>query len=57
MHRPAGQEGLDLGFGGEEIFARPRTLATDESYDPLDRGSLSVHGAVMVTEHLWDFIE
>jgi hypothetical protein len=57
MHCQVGQERLKLGFGGEEVFARPHTLETDESYDPLHRGRLSVHGVVVQTEHLSHFIE
>ena len=57
MHRQVSQERLDLGFGGEEVFARPHAVETDESYDPLHRGSLSVNGVVVQTEHLSHFIE
>jgi hypothetical protein len=32
-------------------------METDEPYDPLHRGALGVHGAVVVTEYLRDFIE
>jgi hypothetical protein len=31
-------------------------METDEPYDPLHRGALGVHGAVVVTEDLSDFI-
>ena len=57
IDRQVGQERLDLGFGGEEVLARPHAVETDESYDPLDIGSLSVDGVVMQTEHLSHFIE
>ena len=57
MHRQVGQERLDLGFGGEEIFARLHTVETEESYDPLHKGSLSVHGVVVQTEYPSHFIE
>jgi hypothetical protein len=43
MHRQVGQEGLDLGFGEEKVFARPHAVETDESYDPLRRGSRGSH--------------
>jgi hypothetical protein len=32
-------------------------VETDESYDPLHRGALGVHGVVVETEHLADVIE
>jgi len=48
---------VDLGFGGEEVFARPHAVETDESYDPLHIGSLGVNGVVVQTEHLSHFIE
>jgi hypothetical protein len=57
MHRQVGQEGLDLGFGGEKVFARPHAVETDESYDPLHRGSLCMPGVVVQTEHLSHVIE
>jgi hypothetical protein len=57
MHHQVGQQGLDRGFGGEEVFARAHAVETDESYDPLHRGSLSVHGVVVETEYLSHFIE
>ena len=46
-----------VGFGGEEVFARAHAVETDESYDPLHRGSLSVHGVVVETEYLSHFLE
>ena len=57
MHRQVGQERLDLGFGGEEVLARPHAVETNESHDPLHRGSLSVHGVVVQTEHPSHVIE
>jgi hypothetical protein len=57
IHRQVGQERLDLGFGGEEVFAGPHAVETDESYDPLHIGSLGVNGVVVETEHLADVIE
>ena len=48
---------VDLGFGGEEVLARPHAVETDESYDPLHIGSLGVNGVVVQTEHLSHFIE
>jgi hypothetical protein len=32
-------------------------METDEPYDPSHRGALGVHGAVVVTKYLSDFIE
>ena len=52
MHGQVGQERFDLGFGGEEVFARPHAVETDESYDPLHIGALGVNGVVVQTEHL-----
>ena len=52
MHHQVGQEGLDRGFGRDEVFARAHAVETDESYDPLPSGSLSVHGVVVQTEPL-----
>jgi hypothetical protein len=52
MHCQVGQERLDPGFSGEEVFARPQAVETDASHDPLHRGSLRVHGVVVQTEHL-----
>ena len=49
MHRQVGQKRLDPGFGGEEVFARPRAVETDESYDPLHTGALDVNGVVVQT--------
>ena len=57
IHRQVGQERLDLGFGGDEVFAGPHAVETDESYDPLHRGALGVNGVVMETEHVSDVIE
>ena len=57
MHRQVGQECLDLRFGGEEIFARPHAVETDESDDPLHIGALGVNGVVVETEHLAHFIK
>jgi hypothetical protein len=57
IHRQVGQKRLDLGFGREEVFARPHTVETGESYDPLHRGSLSMNGVVVQTEHLSHFIK
>jgi hypothetical protein len=56
MHRQVGQERLDLGFSGEEVLARPHAVETDEACDPLHRGALGVHGAVVQTEHRADFV-
>ena len=57
MHRQVDQERLDRGFGGKEVFARLHAVDTDESDDPLHRGSLRVHGVVVQTEHLSHVIE
>ena len=57
MHRQVGEKCLDLGFGGEEVFAGPHAVETDEAYDPLHIGALGVYGVVMETEHLADVIE
>jgi hypothetical protein len=57
MHREVGQERLDFGFSGEEAFARPHGVETDEAYDPLHIGSFGVNGVVVQTEHLSHFIE
>jgi hypothetical protein len=57
IQRQVGQERLDRGFGGEEVFARPHAVETDASHDPLHRGSLRVHGVVVQTEHLSHVIE
>jgi hypothetical protein len=57
MHCQVGQERLDPGFSGEEVFARPQAVETDASHDPLHRGSLRVHGVVVQTEHLSHVIE
>jgi hypothetical protein len=43
--------------GGEEALVRPHAMETDEPYDPSHRGALGVHGAVVVTKYLSDFIE
>ncbi len=56
-HRQVGQERLDLGLAGEEVCAGPHTVETSEPYDPLHIGALGVHGVVVATEHLADFIE
>jgi hypothetical protein len=50
IEREVGQERLGLGFGGEEVCARPHAVETDESYDPLHIGSLGVNGEVVQTE-------
>jgi hypothetical protein len=57
MHRQAGQERLDLGFGGEEVFASSHGVETDEPDDPLHIGSLGVNGVAVQTEHLSYLIE
>jgi hypothetical protein len=57
VHRQVGQEGFDLGFGGEGVCAQPPAVEPDESDDPLHRGAFSVHGVVVQTEHLSDAIE
>ena len=57
VHGQVGQERLDLGFGGEEVFARPHAVEPDEPYDPLHRGALGVDGVVVQTEHLSHVIE
>lgn len=50
IDRQVGQERLGLGFGGEEVCARPHAVETDESSDPLHIGSLGVNGVVVQTE-------
>ena len=50
LHRQIGQERLGLGFGGEEVCARPDAVERDESDDPLHIGSLGVNGVVVQTE-------
>ena len=57
MHGQVRQERFDLRFGGEEVLARPHAVETDEPYDPIHIGALGVHGVVVETEHLADFIE
>ena len=60
MHGQVGQERFDLQFAGEEVFARPHAVETDEPYDdlkemvggrsgnrPLHIGSLGVNGVVV----------
>jgi hypothetical protein len=42
---------------GKEVLARPHAMETDERYEPLHKGALGVHGAVVVTEYLSDFIQ
>jgi hypothetical protein len=56
-HGQVSQERLDLGFGGEEVRARPQAVETDEPYDALDRGALGVHRVVVETAHLSGYIE
>ena len=57
MHGQVHQERLGLGFGWAEVCAAPHAVDTDESDDPLHRGALDVHGAVVQTEHLLHVIE
>jgi hypothetical protein len=57
LHRQVSQERLDPGFGGEEVCARPHAMETGEPSDPLHLGALGVHGGVVETEHLADFVE
>jgi hypothetical protein len=57
MHGKVCQERFDRRFGGEEVLARPHAMETDEPDDPLYRGALDVHGAVVQTEHLSHVIE
>jgi hypothetical protein len=57
VHGQVRQERFDLRFGGEEVLARPHAMETDEPYDPIHIGALGVHGVVVETEHLADFIE
>jgi hypothetical protein len=42
-------------IGGEEVFARPHAVETDEADDPLHPRALGVHGVVVETEHRSDF--
>jgi len=57
MHRQVGEERFDLGFGGEEVLARPHAVEPDEPDDPLHIGSLGMNGVVVPTEHLSHVIE
>jgi hypothetical protein len=57
IHCQVGEERLDLGFGGEEVYARPHAVETDESHNPFHIGSLSVDGVVVQPEHVPHFIE
>jgi hypothetical protein len=56
VHGQVRQEGFDLWCGGEEVFARPHAVETDEPDDPLHRGALGMNGGVVETEHRADFI-
>jgi hypothetical protein len=57
VHGQVRQERFDLGFGGEEVLARPQAVETDAPDDPIYIRSLGVNGVVVDTEHLADFIE
>ena len=52
IDRQTGQERLDVGFGGEEVGVGPPPVETDEPYDPLYRGALSMYGVVVGGESL-----
>ncbi len=47
VYGEVGQEGFDLGFGGEEVLAGPHAVETNKPHDPVHVGSLGVNGVVV----------